>query len=54
MNNLPVVLLTTDGSFKASVQTGGYAGVLQMGDQFLATIGNDNDIASQKSSCGPL
>ena len=43
MNNLPVVLLTTDGSFKASVQTGGYAGVLQMGDQFLATIGNDNE-----------
>lgn len=40
--SMPTVLLTTDGSFKASVQAGGYAGVLQMGDHFLATIGNDS------------
>lgn len=40
--SMPHVLLTTDGSYKASVKAGGYAGVFQIGDQFLATIGNAN------------
>ncbi len=43
MNSMPSVLLTTDGSYKASVKAGGYAGVLQMGDQFIATIGNSDE-----------